>query len=69
MTIRKNILNEMAATPGRKKFLQKPGSAMSQRQSPPVEIKSLQIDHDRDLACDPYNRTGQFVIGKIRKDD
>ena len=34
-----------------------------------VEAKSLRIDEDYDVECDPYNRTGQFCVPEFDKHD
>jgi len=33
-----------------------------------VEITSLEIEQDSDQGSDPYNRTGQFCVVEISKD-
>jgi hypothetical protein len=33
-----------------------------------IEVSSLQIDDSLDADCDPYNRTGQFLIQGLKKD-
>ena len=32
-----------------------------------IEVSSLQIDDSCDADCDPYNRTGQFLIQGLKK--
>jgi len=35
--------------------------------APQVEVTSLELDSDAESDCDPYNRTGQFLVEAIRK--
>lgn len=32
-----------------------------------IDVTALQIDESYDGACDPYNRTGQFLVGALKK--
>lgn len=32
-----------------------------------IEVTSLQIDESYDVDCDPYNRTGQFLVDAVKK--
>ncbi len=67
MTIRKSFLNEAPEKLARRKLLQEPDIAVPERPVQQVEVTSLQIDHDYDLDCDPYNRTGQFIVVGTKK--
>ena len=69
MLIRKNASSDEAAalTPG--KLPVEPAAVMQQRLVQEVEITSLEIEQDQDQGCDPYNRTGQFCIVEISKDE
>jgi hypothetical protein len=33
-----------------------------------IDVSTLQIDDSLDADCDPYNRTGQFLIQGLKKD-
>lgn len=46
-----------------------PADSSAQRVLQQVEIKSLEIADDYDGGGDPYNRTGQFCVVKLNKDD
>lgn len=36
-----------------------------------IEVTSLQLDESYDVDCDPYNRTGQFLVdaAKLKNDE
>jgi len=36
------------------------------RDVPEFEASALEIDHENEVDCDPYNRTGQFCVGSLR---
>ncbi len=33
---------------------------------PEFDASALEIDHENEVDCDPYNRTGQFCVGSLR---
>ena len=49
-----------------------PVEAAAVEEQPPaqeVEITSLEIEQDPDQGSDPYNRTGQYCVVEIPKDE
>ncbi len=39
---------------------------LQSRDLPDFEASDLEINHDNEVDCDPYNRTGQFCVGSLR---
>jgi hypothetical protein len=68
MLNRKCATNDKAATLSPGELPIEPEAVVRQRLVQEVEITSLEIEKDSDRGSDPYNRTGQFCVVKISKD-
>ena len=68
MLNRKCATNYKAATLSLSELPIEPEAIVRQRLVQEVEITSLEIEKDPDRGSDPYNRTGQFCVVKISKD-
>ena len=68
MLIRKYTTSEEAARLSPGELPIEPEAVVRQRLVQEVEITSLEIEKDSDRGSDPYNRTGQFCVVKISKD-
>ena len=60
MTTKKLMTHSMHARSARTKFNVDRAADLPLRVLPDVETISLEIDHDYEVDCDPYNRKGQF---------
>ncbi len=69
MSTQKHGLTEGSATPTGPETGAEEKDASQAGLGSGVEILSLKIADDIDTGGDPYNRTGQFCIIKIRDDD
>lgn len=65
MTFRRSILHQTAGKLTRSRPL--PDFALSARPMQKVEVTSLQVVQDYDPDCDPYNRTGRFLVAGMKK--
>ena len=68
MLNRKHATYDEAATLSPGEIPIEPEAVVRQRLVQEVEITSLEIENDPDRGSDPYNRTGQFCVVKIAKD-
>ncbi len=50
---------------GRANAARQPPTEAPGRQA--VQIEALELSVEDDAGCDPYNRTGQFLVDEIRK--
>ena len=69
MLIRKNAPGDVAARLTSSQGPIEPAAVSQRRLDQEVEITSLEIEQDADQGSDPYNRTGQFCVLEISKDE
>ena len=67
MLTRKYVTNDEAARMSAGELPIEPEAIVGQQLVQEVEITSLEIESDPDRGSDPYNRTGQFCVVKISK--
>lgn len=67
MSSEKTSPQNVSARPAKSKF--KIGGVVEAQQAviERIDITSLQIDESYEADCDPYNSTGQFLAGAVRK--
>ncbi len=69
MSIEKDNLREGSEEPTGPETPVEPKDASQAGRGQGIEILSLKVADDLDAGGDPYNRTGQFCIIKIRDED
>ena len=67
MSTEKTAPQEAAKGLVRRKFKVDHSGRVEQLVIKNIEVSSLKIDESLDVDCDPYNRTGQFLVDTLKK--